>query len=213
MKKLLKRIWKNMREKRMRGVRESRLTSQQRKKKEVVLSEENGMSIEKKSELEGKEKREGNEIRKVFKVEREKQEGLSKEEEKNFSERKEVKGEENSCDFVQPYVERPFERGGEAQEMIAKDPIGFQHEFSVYNMEFPKGIAKLEPLHKRIKEIEYDIDDYAFQLGGKRHEIYEKRHEIYEKRHANELNLISSLIQVSNEFSCDKLLEFTDILH
>ncbi|XP_070035531.1 uncharacterized protein [Nicotiana tomentosiformis] len=99
-------------------------------KREVVLSEENGMSIEKKSELEGKEKREGNEIRKVFK----------------------------------PYVERPFERGGEAQEMVAKDPIGFQHEFSeinscwmvkdkslVYNMEFPKGIAKLEPLHKRIK--------------------------------------------------------------
>ncbi|OIT18876.1 hypothetical protein A4A49_59306, partial [Nicotiana attenuata] len=171
--------------------------------------------------------------------------------------------------------------GGEAQEMLAKDPIEFQHEFSeanscwmvedkslvnffvvepfdyfnpylqVYNMEFPKGIAKLESLHKRIKgdvvplinkakygmynwfihilglprtpkvflevmnytlisyvgdfiifvdddilmhiksltviskfkcksnllpfEIEYDIDNYAFQLGGMRHEIYEKR--------------------------------------
>ncbi|OIT40728.1 hypothetical protein A4A49_63614, partial [Nicotiana attenuata] len=171
--------------------------------------------------------------------------------------------------------------GGETQEMVSKDPIGFQHEFSeinscwmvedkslvnffvvepfdycdpylhVYNMEFPKGIAKLESLHKIIKgyvvplvnkskygmynsfihilglsrtpkvfleamnytlityvgdfiifvdddilmhiksltiiskfkcksnllpfEIAYDIDDYAFQLGGKRHEIYEKR--------------------------------------
>ncbi|OIT34539.1 hypothetical protein A4A49_61880, partial [Nicotiana attenuata] len=166
------------------------------------------------------------------------------------------------------------------QETVAKDQIGFQHEFGdiyscwtvedkilvnffvfesfysldpylqVYNTEFPKYIAKLEPLHQRIKddvvplvnkskydlynwfihilglsrtpkvimkvmnntfisyvgdfiifvdddilmhiksltviykfkckhnllpfEIEYDIDDYMFELGGKRHEIYGK---------------------------------------
>ncbi|OIT01234.1 hypothetical protein A4A49_59999, partial [Nicotiana attenuata] len=169
---------------------------------------------------------------------------------------------------------------GEAQEMVAKDPIGFQHEFGeiyscwmvedkslvnffviepfdyfdpylqVYDMVFPKDIAKFESLHKIIQgddvplinkskysmynyfirflglsrtpkvflevmnytlisyvgdfiifvdddilmhiklltiiskfnckhnllpfEIKYDIDDYVFQLGGKRHEIYEK---------------------------------------
>ena len=49
-------------------------------------------------------------------------------------------------------------------------------------------------------EILYDIDDYVFKLGG-------KRHKIYEKRLVNELNISSSLIQVANEFSCDKLLE------
>ncbi|XP_070003556.1 uncharacterized protein [Nicotiana sylvestris] len=190
------------------------------KKGEVVLSEENGMSSEKKSELEGKEKRKGNEITKVCEVEREKYEGLSEEKEENFSERKEAKGEEK------PHVERPSKRIGEAQEIV------------VYDMELPKCIAKLEPLHKRIQgedvplvnkskydddilmhiksltviskfkcksnllpfEIEYDIDDYAFQLGGKRHEIYQKR--LY-----NELNIHYSLIQVPNEFSCDKLLE------
>ncbi|OIT34977.1 hypothetical protein A4A49_64237, partial [Nicotiana attenuata] len=169
----------------------------------------------------------------------------------------------------------------ESQEMVATNPIEFPHEFGksyscwmvedkslanffvvesfdyfdpylqVYDMEFPKDIAKLEPLHKRIQgddvplvnkskygmynwfirflghsrtpkvflevmnytlnsyvgdfiiyvdddilmhtksltvipkfkcksnllpfEIEYDIDDYMFELGGKRHEIYEKR--------------------------------------
>ncbi|XP_070037858.1 uncharacterized protein [Nicotiana tomentosiformis] len=294
------------------------------------------MSSEVKSDIERKEKREGNEMNKVCEVEREKQEGLSESKEKLFSERKEAKVEENVslvikakesvskkkvsllpnpltlscfsyCDFVQPRVEIPFERGGEAQEMVAKDPIGFQHEFGeiyscwmvedkclvkffviepfdyfhsylqCYNMEFPKSIAKLEPLHKRIQgdnvpsvnkskyvmynwficilglsrkpkvflevmnytlisyigdfiifvddddilmhiksltvrsklkcksnllpfEIVYDIDDYVFQLGG-------KRHEIYEKKLVNELNISSSLIQVTNEFSCDKLLE------
>ncbi|XP_075101798.1 pectin acetylesterase 8-like [Nicotiana tabacum] len=82
------------------------------------------MSIEKKSELKGKEKREGNEIRKIF----------------------------------EPRVERSFERRGEAREMVAKDPIGFQHEsceinscWMVYDMKFPKAIAKLESLHKRIQ--------------------------------------------------------------
>ncbi|OIT34046.1 hypothetical protein A4A49_57215, partial [Nicotiana attenuata] len=176
--------------------------------------------------------------------------------------------------------------GCEAQDIVTKDPIGFQHEFGniyycemvedkslanffvvesfesfdpylqVYNMEFPNDIAKLDittqpPLHQRIKcdvvplvnkskygmynwfihilglsrtpkvflevmnitlisyvgdfiifvdddilmhiksltpiskfkcksnllpfEIEYDIDDYMFEFGGKRHEIYEKR--------------------------------------
>ncbi|XP_075108458.1 uncharacterized protein LOC142180359 [Nicotiana tabacum] len=304
-------------------------------KGEVVLSEMSGMSSEVKSDIERKEKREGNEMNKVCEVERENQEGLSESKEKLFSERKEAKGEENvslvikakvsvskkkvsllpnpltlsyfsSCDFVQPRVEIPFERGGEAQEMVAKDLIGFQHEFGdiyscwmvedkslikffviepfdyfhsylqCYDMEFPKSIAKLEPLHKRIQgddvplvnkskygmynwficildlsrtpkvflevmnytlisyigdfiifvdddilmhiksltvisklkcksnflpfEIVYDIDDYVFQLGG-------KRHEIYEKKLVNELNISSSLIQVANEFSCDKLLE------
>ncbi|OIT32113.1 hypothetical protein A4A49_58790, partial [Nicotiana attenuata] len=167
------------------------------------------------------------------------------------------------------------------QEMVAKDQIGFKHEFGdiyscwmvedkslvnlfgvesfdsfdpylqVYNIEFPKAIAKLESLHKRIQgdvvplvnkskfgmynwfihilglsrtpkvflevmnytlisyigdfiifvdddilmhiksltviskfkckrnllpfEIKYDIDDYEFQLGRRRHETYEKR--------------------------------------
>ncbi|XP_075107121.1 uncharacterized protein LOC142180095 [Nicotiana tabacum] len=57
-----------------------------------------------------------------------------------------------------PRVEIPFQRGGEAQEMVAKDPIGFQHEFGDiyscwmgYDMELPKRIAKLEPLHERIQ--------------------------------------------------------------
>ncbi|XP_070039745.1 pectin acetylesterase 11-like [Nicotiana tomentosiformis] len=81
----------------------------------------------------------------------------------------------------EPCVERPFERRGEAREMVAKDPIEFQHELGeinscwmvedkslvkffviepfdyfnsylyVYDMEFPKAIAKLESLHKRIQ--------------------------------------------------------------
>nr|XP_016456066.1 PREDICTED: uncharacterized protein LOC107780058 [Nicotiana tabacum] len=152
--------------------------------------------------------------------------------------------------------------------MVAKDPIGFQHKFGNinscwmvedkslikffvikpfdyfdsylqgYDMELPKSIAKVEPLHKRIQgddvplvnkskydddilmhiksltiisklmcksnslpfEIVYDIDDYLFQLGG-------KRHGISEKRLANELNISSYLIQVAKEFSCAKVLE------
>ncbi|XP_070057058.1 uncharacterized protein [Nicotiana tomentosiformis] len=65
-------------------------------------------------------------------------------------------------------VEIPFERGGEAQKMVAKDLIGFQHEFGNiyscwmvedkslgYDMELPKSIAKLEQLHKRIQG--YDV--------------------------------------------------------
>ncbi|OIT29789.1 hypothetical protein A4A49_57172, partial [Nicotiana attenuata] len=169
---------------------------------------------------------------------------------------------------------------GETQEMVANDQIGFQHAFGkinscwmvedkslvkffviesfdyfdyylqVYGMEFPKAIAKLEPLHNIIQgdvvplvskskygmcnwfirilalsrtpkvflevmnytlnsyvgdfiifvdddilmhiksvtviskfkckrnllpfEIKYDIDDYEFQLGRRRHETYEK---------------------------------------
>ncbi|XP_075113216.1 uncharacterized protein LOC142182675 [Nicotiana tabacum] len=303
-------------------------------KREVVLSKKSGMSSEVNNDLEKKEKRESNKRNKVCEVEREKQERLSEGKEL-FSERKEAKGEENislaikakesvskkkvsllpnpltlscfsSCDFVQPRDEIPFERSGEAQEMVAKDPIGFQHKFSNinscwmvedkslikffvikpfdyfdsylqgYDMELPKSIAKVEPLHKRIQgddvplvnkskygmynwficilglsrtpkvflevmnytlisyigdfiifvdddilmhiksltiisklmcksnsfpfEIVYDIDDYLFQLGG-------KRHEISEKRLANELNISSYLIQVANEFSCAKVLE------
>nr|XP_009771099.1 PREDICTED: uncharacterized protein LOC104221685 [Nicotiana sylvestris] len=87
----------------------------------------------------------------------------------------------SSCDFVQPRDEISFERSGEAQEMVAKDPIGFQHKFDNinscwmvedkslikffvikpfnyfdsylqgYDMELPKSIAKVEPLHKRIQ--------------------------------------------------------------
>lgn len=49
-------------------------------------------------------------------------------------------------------------------------------------------------------EIEFDIDDYEFQLGR-------KRDEIYKQRLANDLNIPSSLIQVSSELSYDKLLE------
>ncbi|OIT35108.1 hypothetical protein A4A49_57829, partial [Nicotiana attenuata] len=169
----------------------------------------------------------------------------------------------------------------ESQDMVATNPIEFPHEFNesypcwmvedkslanffvvesfdyfdpylqVYDMDFPKDISKLEPLHKRIQgddvslvnkskygmynwfihilglsrtpkvflevmnntlisyvgdfiifvdddilmhiksltviskfkcksnllpfKIEYDIDDYMFELGGKRHGIYEKR--------------------------------------
>ncbi|XP_070032370.1 uncharacterized protein [Nicotiana tomentosiformis] len=256
-------------------------------KGEVVLSEESGMSRQEKSELEGKEKRQCNEITKVYEVEREKQEGLSEEKEKNISEIKEAKGEERVSLVIKakesPRVERPSKRRDEPQEMVGKDTIGFQHELGeinscwmvedkslVYDMELPKSIAKLEPLHKIIQgddiplvnkskysmynwfirilglsrthkvflevmnytlisyigdfiifvdddilmhiksltiiskfnrkseflpfEIEYDIDDYAFQLG-------EKRLESYEKMIANELNISSSLIQVSNEFS------------
>nr|XP_009779183.1 PREDICTED: uncharacterized protein LOC104228417 [Nicotiana sylvestris] len=303
-------------------------------KGEVVLSKKSGMSSEVNNDLEKKEKRESNKRNKVCKVEREKQERLSEGKEL-FSERKEAKGEENislaikakesvskknvsllpnpltlscfsSCDFVQPRDEIPFERSGEAQEMVAKDPIGFQHKFGNinscwmvedkslikffvikpfdyfdsylqgYDIELPKSIAKVEPLHKRIQgddvplvnkskygmynwficilglsrtpkvflevmnytlisyigdfiifvdddilmhiksltiisklmcksnslpfEIVYDIDDYLFQLGG-------KRHGISEKRLANELNISSYLIQVANEFSCAKVLE------
>lgn len=179
-------------------------------KGKVVLSEENGMSSEKKSELEGKEKRKGNEITKVCEVEREKHEGFSEEKEENFRERKEAKGEEkvilkinakesvskktcsllpnpltlscfSSCAFVQPHVERPSKRIAEAQKMVLKDTIGFQHELDeinscwmvedkslinllvlepfdyfdpylyVYAMELPKNIAKLKRLHKRIQ--------------------------------------------------------------
>ncbi|XP_070012346.1 uncharacterized protein [Nicotiana sylvestris] len=218
-------------------------------KGEVVLSKKSGMSSEVNNDLEKKEKRESNKRNKVCKVEREKQERLSEGKEL-FSERKEAKGEENislaikakesvskknvsllpnpltlscfsSCDFVQPRDEIPFERSGEAQEMVAKDPIGFQHKFGNinscwmvedkslikffvikpfdyfdsylqgYDMELPKSIAKVEPLHKRIQ------DDYLFQLGG-------KRHGISVKRLANELNISSYLIQVANEFSCAK---------
>ncbi|OIT30522.1 hypothetical protein A4A49_63411, partial [Nicotiana attenuata] len=165
--------------------------------------------------------------------------------------------------------------GGEVQKMVAKDPIGFQHEFGeinscwmvevkslvkffviesfdyfdsylqVYDTEFPKAIAKQESLLSRSQiqgdvvpllnkskygmynwfirilglsrtpkvffevigdfiifvdddilmhnksltviskfkckrnllpfEIKYDIDDYEFQLGRRRHETYEKR--------------------------------------
>ena len=46
----------------------------------------------------------------------------------------------------------------------------------------------------------YDIDDYVFQLGR-------KRHVFYEKSLVNELNISSSLIEVANEFSRNKLLE------
>ncbi|XP_070012347.1 uncharacterized protein [Nicotiana sylvestris] len=178
-------------------------------KGEVVLSKKSGMSSEVNNDLEKKEKRESNKRNKVCKVEREKQERLSEGKEL-FSERKEAKGEENislaikakesvskknvsllpnpltlscfsSCDFVQPRDEIPFERSGEAQEMVAKDPIGFQHKFGNinscwmvedkslikffvikpfdyfdsylqgYDMELPKSIAKVEPLHKRIQ--------------------------------------------------------------
>ncbi|XP_075080384.1 uncharacterized protein LOC142165895 [Nicotiana tabacum] len=51
--------------------------------------------------------------------------------------------------IAMPSIDRPFERGGKVQEMVAKVPIGFQHEFG---------------------------DIYScWMLGGKRHEIYEKR--------------------------------------
>lgn len=75
---------------------------------------------------------------------------------------------------MQPSVERPFEKGGESQKMVVKDPIGFKHEFGevnscwtvedrslvksfiiepfdyfdsylqVYDMEFLKAITKLD---------------------------------------------------------------------
>jgi len=89
--------------------------------------------------------------------------------------------------FVQPRVEIPFERGGESQKMMAKVPIGFQHELGdIYSGIFVDDdilmhiksltvISKLKCKSNLLPfEIEYDIDDYAFQLGGKMHEIYEE---------------------------------------
>lgn len=49
-------------------------------------------------------------------------------------------------------------------------------------------------------EIADDITNYVFQLGG-------KKNEIFEKKLAHELNDSYSLIQVSNEFLYDNMLE------